>query len=256
MRYVINMREWKIPNVGEIHLELMKDLGKSTEITEKLLKKIIEGIAIRSANYYKNTDGHDHLFTYSEKQLNTAICPAIANDISLIFKMELPIKRKDKKRRGNLDYWIFYNNIVFALELKLAHISYNSKDYTEKKSVFEKFTKALEQLDEIEEDKVLYSIKDTNRVIKIALEAIVFQKKSEKEININENELKEIQWDIEDKFNSLIKEDKKFDKEVNFKSVWFPEESLVSLKPIVYGEYRMCPALGFIGHVGDVITIK
>lgn len=132
-----------IKGVGEITFEMGKDLGKYTNMTEDFLENLIKGTAKRSVEYYKNTDGRDHLFAYREKQLNTAVCPVIAEICSpCVFKMELPIKREGKARRGNLDYWIFLNDVVFALELKLAHVSY-SGDHYQKKRAFMKSTMKL-----------------------------------------------------------------------------------------------------------------
>ena len=140
------INNWTVKDVGKIHFELKKDLGNNTKDVEKFLRQLIEGIAKHSAEYHSNTNGRDHIFIYSEEQLNSVVCPIIARDISPIFKMEFPIKRSGKSRRGNLDYWVYTDNNVIALELKLAHISYSSKNFDEKKSIFNKYNKALKQI--------------------------------------------------------------------------------------------------------------
>lgn len=247
------MDSTKIPEYGEIDFEMTKDLGKYTETIRGFLRNLIEGIAQRSAEYYRNTGGRDHLFADREKQFNTAVCPVVANiGPSCVFKMELPIKREGKPRRGNLDYWILYNDVVLALELKLAHISY-SGDYLKKKSIHEKYNEALKQLENIEKDDVPYLLKKSDKLVKIALEAIVFQKESKDKIKLKENEVQEIQQDIRDKINHLIKSGK-FNKEINFNAIWLLEEDLVPLEPVIYDKYRVLPALGLIGHISDLKT--
>ena len=250
------MNNFDIQGVGKIIFKMDRDLGKYTKITEDFLENLIKGTAKRSAEYYKNTEGRDHLFAYREKQLNTAVCPVIAEICSpCIFKMELPIKREGKARRGNLDYWIVMNDVVFALELKLAHVSYSDDYYKEKKSVYEKYNEALEQLKNIEKDDVPYALKNSDKMIKIVLEALVFQKKSKDTIKLTDYELKEIQQDIEKKINDLIITGKFNDNDrINFKAVWFLEKSLVSLEDVIYEKHRIIPVLGFIGHISDLKT--
>lgn len=92
-------------------------------------------------------------------------------------------------------------------------------------------------------------------MIKIVLEALVFQKKSKDKIKLTDYKLKEIQQDIENKINDLIKTGK-FDSNnrINFKAVWFLEKSLVSLEDVIYEKHRIIPVLGFIGHISDLKT--
>lgn len=246
------MENISIPKCGKIEFELDKDLGEYTGVIEDFLRHLIMGIAERSAKYHEATDGRDHLFTYREKQLNTAVCPVIANiPPSCAFKMELPIKREGKLRRGNLDYWIMYNDIVIALELKLAHISYSGSYYLKKKSVYEKYNKALEQLENIEKDDVPYLLKNSTKLIKVVLEAVVFQKRSKNPINIERDELKQIQQDIQGKFNHLLTSGK-FNRKINFHGIWFLKHNLVSIEDVIYEKYRASPVLGFIVHASDI----
>lgn len=246
------MNNIEVPDCGKIEFELDKDLGEYTVMVEGFLKHLITGIAKRSAKYHEATDGRDHLFAYSEKQLNTAVCPVIANiEPSCAFKMELSIKREGKPRRGNLDYWIIYNDIVIALELKLAHVSYSGNYYMVKKSVYEKYNKALEQLENIEKDDVPYLLKNSTKLIKIALEAVVFQKRSKNPINIERDELIQNQQDIQGKLNHLMMS-KKFNEKINYYATWLLKHNLMSIEDVIYKKYRASPVLGFIGHVSDI----
>ncbi len=243
--------------------ELDKNFGDNREVTEEFLKCLIKGVAIRSANYHINTNGLDNLFVNSEEQIGTAICPTIEGDISSIFKRELPIQRKDeygkkKDKRGKLDYWIFHRNISFAVEVKLAHMTYTNNDYTNETGIFDTFNEVIEQLNGIEEDTTLFLMPHTNGLIKIGLVILAF-KNPQNEIRINNFRLKEIQREIIKKFSLLLKTAEsnkrnglKFNDVINFNAIWLIEHHLASLKDSVRNEYKISPALGFFGHVSNV----
>lgn len=76
-------------------------------------------------------------FAFRERQLNSVFAPALSK-VAEAFLMELPTNRINKRQGydnyGWVDYWAFYRNIDFYLELKHSFISYRGRSITEKTS--------------------------------------------------------------------------------------------------------------------------
>lgn len=249
-----------MPNYGRISFELLKDFGKDSIVIQRLLNQIIQGIAKRSVEYYHNTKKMDHVFLNSEGELHTTVTPAISN-LTNTFKTEFPANREYSKtgRRGHVDYWIFYKNIVFLLELKLAHKGFARGDCTTSERIFDRFNEAIFQLESIYDDKLLSFIDGTKKIIKIGFETIVFGSKSPKIRVSFYNNPKKYHEMIENSLESLVKykrhknrSELKLKKSVDFKSLWLLNLDLTLIKKGRMPLDHIFPAVGFIGHIENI----
>ncbi len=244
-------------NFGKIKFELLNDYGEDTKPIKELLSIIIFGIAEHSVKYYRDTNQLDHVFINSEGELHATVTPSIAEKITT-FKTEFPAKRKhsESERRGHVDYWIFYKNIVFIVELKLVHKGFARGDCTTSRRIFTRYIEAIEQLDDIEEDRLLCFMEGTKKVVKIGFETIVFGTRSKKiheHFHVNPSFYHE---KIEKSLDALIKKGQhykkpklKLKKPIDFKALWFLHKDITFIKKGRLSEDHLFPAVGFIGHI-------
>ena len=249
------MERWSIPNAGEIQFELMDDFGKDTKTIKELLSGIINGMAERTVDYYHLTNGKDHAFIDSEKAIQPTITMAIAK-ITPVFKPEFPAWRVySTKRRGNLDYWIYYKKITFAMELKFSHKGFYRNHCCEDGGIFRDHNKALYQLEGIEYDKLLSFMDDTKAIIKMVFHPIVFYSNAKRLQGGFTDNLEKYQDKIEKSFNTMFddtirsKKGYKFEKQPNFRALWFLDENISYLETGKMNKNYYYPAVGFIGHI-------
>lgn len=111
-------------------------------------KDFLESIALSFIdNSYKYMNlVRETPFAYRERQANSIFAPALSK-VADSFFMEFPTNRQNKKQGYNnygwIDYWAYYRNIDFYLELKHSYISYRGRSITEK--TFQRWQKANEQ---------------------------------------------------------------------------------------------------------------
>lgn len=120
----------------------------SLPMAKVVAKDFLESVALRFIDHssqYMNLVGETP-FAFRERQLNSVFAPAISK-VAEAFLMELPTNRQNKKQGYNnygwIDYWAFYRNIDFYLELKHSFISYRGRSVTDK--TFYRWEKANEQ---------------------------------------------------------------------------------------------------------------
>ncbi|WP_152425186.1 hypothetical protein [Nafulsella turpanensis] len=110
------------------------------DFLESLIKSFID-----HSCHYMNLVGETP-FAFRERQLNSVFAPAISK-VANAFLMELPTNRQNTKQGYNnygwIDYWAFYRNVDFYLELKHSYISYRGRSVTDKTS--HRWGKANEQ---------------------------------------------------------------------------------------------------------------
>jgi len=246
------MNKLEIPNAGIIEYGLMENFGENTPTISELLQTIIKGIAEKSVLYYKKTKGRDQLFIDSEGELHVGVTQSIAK-LTPVFKTEYPVWREySTTKSGNLDYWIFYNNIAFALELKLAHKGSFKGDCCVKRSIYNHFNRALKQLENVENNDILHIMEKTKGLAKIVLEEIIFYSKTN---NADMELLEEYQQKIQNSFDTLFDTSKlnpkglSFRKEPNMKALWYLDKNIALLEKGRFQENRLYPVIGFIGHV-------
>lgn len=249
------MEKWTVPNAGVIEFELMKDYGEDTQSIKEFLSEIINGIATRSVEYYNLTKGLDQAFLDSEKAFQSTITLSMSK-ITPIFKSEFPTWRTySTTKSGNLDFWAFYKDIVFAIETKYSHKGFFQYDCCDDKGIYKDFNKALGQLENIEDNKLLQFMDGTKAIAKVVFHPIVFFSDADRIQYGFRDDLEKYQKKIEYSFNTLYeptissKKGYKFDKELNFKALWFLDRNIIYQKAGIKEKNYVYPAIGFIGHI-------
>jgi len=236
---------------GELEIGFGSIRGRGARITREFLKELLRQIVTKSTKYYdaaRHVGGPDHVFTYRERQFHSAVCPAIA-DITPYFLIENPLNRKpagESEYSGSVDYWIYYKDYSFMMELKHTYFGYARAD-NPRESVTERFSKALQQLGDIRKDECR-SQTFGNGLRKIALEAVVFYRGSKEE--------SKLKADIKSRnfrasFRKLLR-NTELEQKANLHALWVLNKRLVA--PFEYSNtFEIYPAVAFIGHVSETV---
>jgi hypothetical protein len=244
------MRFNTIRKCGKIGFEFKKGVNGKTR---KFIRALVVQVAKNCVNYYEQTG--DHLFSYRERQFNSAVCPAIS-EISNCFIIQHPLKRKargEEPYTGRLDYWVNYDNIDFLIELKHDYYGYYNSKWTPWK-IEMSLNSAIEQLKKIG-IKELRKISIAKRVVKLALSTVVFYIGSSQSINIDK---KVDEKNIKNSFKNLLEglnSNSLLGKNVtNVQALWILHKNL--LEEYEYqGRFQIYPAVSYVGHAFEVITL-
>ncbi len=164
----------KIKNVGETNTISFLTNGEGIIKTKQFLSNLTIGFAKKVSDYmYKCWDAP---FMYRERQLHTFFVPVLSQ-LSEIFLMESPVERKWSSisneqyndAHGWFDYYCFYRNIVFLMEIKHGFLS--GKTGKVNKNLKDNWYNAIEQLDVIK-DYANYESQESGGVFRIALQVI------------------------------------------------------------------------------------
>jgi len=240
-----------INGCGELGIEFDDIRGRGAKVTRDFLRELLRHIVVRSTQYYDETvdaGQQEHVFTYRERQLHSVVCPAIA-DITTFFLIESPLIRKpagEAEYRGSVDYWIYYMNYSFLMELKHTYFAFARAD-NPRKSITKKFARALEQLGNVRK-KECRSLTFGKGLRKIALEVVVFYRGSKEESRLT------IDLESED-FRALFKKlvrNTELEYRSNLRALWVLDERLV--EPVEYANsFAIYPAVAFIGNILEII---
>jgi len=246
------MKTFEIKNAGTIEYELLDEFGNQTQTIEEFLIGIIKFIAKQSVPYYTETNGKDHIFLDSEGELNTVVTQAIT-DNTILFKREFPMWREySTTKSGNLDYWIQYDNIAIAMELKLAHKGSIQGDCNVKQSIYDHFNKALKQLENIETTDLFFLKENTKGLLKLVFQEIVLYSKN---TTMFDDSFESYQEKIKSSFNTLFDDTENnpkglcFDKAPNMRCVWHLDKEIAYVKKGRFDEDRVYPSVGFIARI-------
>jgi hypothetical protein len=245
------MKDEMTGDFGELEIKFGILGGRGANITREFLRRLLHQIITKSTKYYdeaRHAGDQDHVFTYREKQFHSVVCPAIA-DITSYFLIENPLHRKpagEAEYSGSVDYWIYYKNYSFMMELKHTYFAYTRAD-NPRGTVTERFSEALKQLGDIRKDECR-GLTYGNGLRKIALEAVVFYRGSKEE-----NKLK-VDIKSED-FRVLLRKllrNTELGKRSNLHALWLLNKRLVT--PFEYANtFEIYPAVAFVGHVSDIV---
>jgi len=235
-----------INDCGELGIEFENIRGCGARVTRDFLRKLLNRIVERCTEYYDETE--EHVFTYRERQLHSVVCPSIA-DITPSFLMENPLTRKpagEEEYRGNADYWIFYKNYSFLVELKHTYFAYSNAD-NPRKSIVKKFARAIEQLRSVRKNECRDQTFGKG-LRKIALEAVVFYRGSKEE--------RRLMIDSESRdFRILFKKllgNTELEYRSNLRALWILDKRLV--EPVEYdNSFEIYPAIAFVGNISEII---
>lgn len=242
-------------NFGELEVQFGKIKGHGEKVTKELLTTLLHRIVVRSTGYYdeassiiRNPGDRDQVFAYREKQFHSVVCPAIA-DLTRYFLIENPLTRKsagEKEYSGSVDYWLYYKDYSYMIELKHAYFAYTRPD-NPRANAMERFSEALQQLRNIRMEECR-SLRFGRGLRKIALEAIVFyrdsKRKSTLEADIRNRNFRAL-------YRKLLRVPE-FRHNSNLNALWVLKKRLVS--PIEYSNaLEIYPAVAFIGNIFDVV---
>lgn len=239
--------EEKIQKVGKINYISKLTDGDGTRISNEFFKKLIKEFAKQTSLYIRATE--EVPFAFSERQLNSVIAPAISK-ISPAFLMEAPVDRKwssiSKTKYndsyGRVDYWCYYRNIVFLIEIKHDFIS--CKTGSLRKILKEDWNTALEQLDVIENEAKFRS-EDCKGVFRVALDIVPLYE------TVNHQETKTLGKE-EQLLNIQNKAMNGFDRNPNWSAMWMLHKDLVG--PYEYTNAKECyPGILFLCNIYEVI---
>jgi hypothetical protein len=235
---------------GKLGIMFDKDDSEGSRVSTKFVEQLINNIVRRCVNYYKLTK--DHAFYYSERQLNSMVCPAIA-DITPGYIMEQSVERKPRgkgKYSGRADYWVACGTFAFVIELKHEYLAYNHVN-PPRASIFDSFDDALKQLSAIKKEECRNLAYGSCNLIKIAFETIVFYEGSK-------NPKKRNSWKTK-KFEQIFEKMLKHTglrKIANVFALWVLNKSLV--EPYPFGEpmgyFEVYPAVAFVAHISEAQT--
>ena len=242
------MKYETINDCGELGIEFDDIKGPGSRVSREFLRRFLKQFVLRSTEYYDETG--DHVFYYREKQLHSVICPSIAH-ITPAFLMEHPLTRKpagEEEYRGRADYWIYYKNHSFLMELKHAYFAYK-RPYNPRESITRKFAKTLEQLRNVRKDECR-SLKFGDGLRKIALEAIVFYRRWKEETKLKADLER---YDFKSLFKELI-ENTELEHKSNLRAHWVLDKELVEPVEITsLHSFEIFPAVAIIGKVFEII---
>lgn len=117
------------------------------------------------------------LFIYSERQIHTALAPAMAELTNMCYQMEPPKENHNSKRKkgermikGWIDYWAFHDPTDFLIELKNCHVKLEQKKTKRESWVKTYLTRAIDQIKKISDEELSYfTSEDSKDVYTIAL---------------------------------------------------------------------------------------
>jgi uncharacterized protein YbcV (DUF1398 family) len=234
------MRYKTLRDYGEIGVKFgdLKELGDKK--TREFLYTITENTIKRAITYFEMTEG-DNIFSYSERQIHTVVCPAIA-DITQKYMIERPSTRKPKGEEaysGHVDYWASIGRISYLIELK--HAKYAYRQNKPRKSILNRFSRAIQQLNSVRAEEVQNLGYGDDFLFKIALEAVAFRRR------ISSKEVMDLEADkIRKSFQRLSEVSPLNGAQMHF--LWLLDRRLV--KPIEYSDCTMIyPAVAFIAKV-------
>lgn len=112
---------------GKGYLAFINEIrrSKGSVVVNEFLNEVAVNFAKFSSDYMKIVN--ESPFAYRERQVNSVFAPALSK-VADAFFMEVPTSRIDKdldyNSHGWIDYWAFYRNLDFYLELKHSYASY------------------------------------------------------------------------------------------------------------------------------------
>lgn len=157
-----------IDNAG--YLLEQNDLPQDTEgiaHAQAFLHAFAPALVRATAKFY---DVVENLPLDGERQVLSVVLPAM-NKIAKAVYVEQPIRRKKPKQKGSagrIDYWVYYQEYVFLIELKLAWISVKPHVRISK-DARSLWAEALGQLQQISRKKAKKLAMHGDKVLKIAM---------------------------------------------------------------------------------------
>ena len=240
-----------IRGIGKLRISNKIEKKDGMLVTSDLLEKVIKEF-IKKTVKAMDVIG-DCPFAVKERQIHSILAPSISNVVDA-FEMETKVDRnwrsvceQDNDSHGWLDYWCYYRNRSFFIELKHDYISYVRKGITD--SLKNGWDTAIKQLQAITEN-AKYSASDCEGTVRISLSIVpIYYRVSEtKEIKVNEDEMIKIQDNLMDNLGGA-------NTKPNWSALWMLHENYSKVQnEYIHGleSYRY-PGLIFCAYVFDIV---
>jgi len=238
----------KIRTVGDIYIDSSLKNGQGVRITNEFFSRLIEEFAKQSTLYIRATN--EAPFAFKEKQLHSIVAPALSK-YTKAFLMEPPVNRRWSSiskedledSHGWIDYWCYYRNIVFLIELKHGYLSSISGQVTQ--NVKDSWEIAIKQLYVIKEAAKVHA-ENSNGAFRVALSILPIY-----EVSNSENPKTINQTDI------LLNIQNKIEKELkpapNWIGLWVLHKDLVG--PYKYlNSVEYYPGVIFTANISEIHT--
>lgn len=224
---------------GKITCELALKDAEGTRICRDFISKLFNSFTQKCFKCYETTE--ELIYAYDEKQLYSALIPAIAEITKHGFLMEQPVTRKtrgEKEYSGKMDIWAQYKNYSFAIEIKHSYTDLGSDGLT--KGSIDKYKEGIKQIRSLKpKERELITV--GNGLFLGALLFTTFSIRGDKKEGISS-----IDCNLTDIFNE-IRVDNRLKPKPNLFCFWKIPEKLK--EPVEYENYfEAYPALGVIGY--------
>ena len=106
----------------------------------------------------------------NERQVQAIVLPAMQKAAQAVC-VEVPIERKKSRRKlvtGRIDYWVYYKDFVFLIELKLAWVAARSPIRIST-TASNRWREALAQLEKIKKKEAEFYAMTAGKVLKMAM---------------------------------------------------------------------------------------
>jgi hypothetical protein len=238
-----------IKNVGRLKVySTIKD-GPGARITGNFLTELVCRFVKHSA---KNVNSKFVAsFAFGEMQMNSSFAPAVS-DLSEAFLMEYPLYKEDRLKKkdpensyGRIDYWIYYKNIDFYLELKHSRIS--TQQEPERKDIEESWEVVCRQADRAYDRSESEATNGAKGAVSIGLHVFTIYHSTSKNA-IKASELFK-NYDLDGTFEFYL--DKLRDPIPNWKGILYFNNEFIekSSSDLDKGRKEFYPGLLFMAHV-------
>jgi hypothetical protein len=237
------MPNWlTLRSIGALQFQDNLTDGPAIRNVRQFLTSTAETFCKQSVSFYKTVG--EFPFTYRERQLHSALFPAIAKVADAAF-MEQPVSRKSKTASnfGWLDYWVKYHTSVFLIELKHSWNSLRTGAISDRTQNL--WTEAMEQLREIDAGEASELSLSARSTAKIALMVIPFFQTSSSESNLENFE----QAEIIKAYTDLIEE---LSPKPDWSCLWLLHKRLD--EPFDFGDrFEKYPAVAIVAKVIPIL---
>ena len=236
----------RINKVGKLHVISTLADGEGIRKVRDFLSLLVTGFAKQVSVYMNET--WEAPFVFRERQLHTFLAPTLSK-FTDVFLMEAPVHRKWSSissqdyndSHGWVDYWCFYRNLVFLIELKHGFLS--GRTGTPNKNVKNYWVEAVQQLDVIQDYADIQS-QDSGGAFRIALQVLpIYETVNDSMPKIigNTDKLLEIQKNCMEAFKP----------EPNWSMLWQLHESITG--PFEYANTKeFYPGIVFLSRVSEI----
>ena len=238
------MEQRTIPTVGKVHFQDEMADGLGIRNARRFLADTAVAFARECKSYYDVVK--EFQFIYREKQVNSALLPAISKTADAVL-LEQPVSRRCNQdaSHGWLDYWVAYGTTIFLIEVKHSWNAIRTENIRQDQQAAWK--EALDQLKRIHKRDV-YGLSEDYNAVKMALMVVPFYCSHQDEDKSAPLEIEQTQ----ESFESFVQHLKPAP---HWRCLWHLHSDLQG--PFSYQDekstcYEMYPCVGLVANVVSV----